>query len=115
MEIAIILLKQDTTQKNIGVKRLLNSPIITYFILYFISSITLNFENEASIENYISYIIYCFRLLYLKYLDIKEKDYKSRDLEFNLEKEFYLGYKDLVTNRSNNYFEELTQLRFLTR
>ena len=86
---------------------MLNSPIITFFILKSINPITLNFRDKSLIENIISYLLYTFRLIFLKSLEIKEEEASLSNIPFNLEEEFYKGYNNFLTNNSNNTFKEL--------
>jgi len=115
VKVVFKLLEQKTIQLAINSRGLLNSPIITFFILKSINPITLNFKDESLIENNASYLLYTFRLIFLKSLEIKDKEASLSNISFNLEEEFYKGYNNLLTNNSNNAFEELTQLRRITR
>ena len=67
----------------------------------------MNFKDEDMVENIASYLLYTFRLIFLKSLEIKDTKASLSNMPFNLEEEFYRGYNNLLTSNSNNAFEEI--------
>ena len=109
IEVITILLMQETSQKTLDYKGIFNSPTITFLILKSIDPNTLYFKKVVEVEKLCSFLIYTFRLWFLAFLEAIE------DIPTTLEDIFYNNYNILLTNRSNNCFEALTQIRAYTR
>jgi hypothetical protein len=108
------ILNNSIKQKSFSYSSLLDSPLITFLITLNITN-KLEFKEIGNLQHYTTYLIYTIRLLFLNYLKILEYKINKKKEEFNLNTIFYSYYNKLLTNKSNNSFEELIRLRSTSR
>jgi hypothetical protein len=85
------------------------SPVITFLILHSIDPHTKGFISESSIQNHCSVLIYSFRLVFLGLMRLQsDLNAFTERSDTDFDPTFKHSYAGLLTNTSNNCFEELT-------
>lgn len=110
--VLITLLEQKTQQQALGENSLFRSPVITFLLLQSVDRQTGGFKDEGVIQNYTSILIYSFRLAFLGLIRLQgDLEAFTNPPGADFDTTFKDLYTELLTNTSNNCFEELTQLR----
>ena len=115
LSIIELLLEQPTSQISLEEFSIFNSPIITYLALKSINSITKVSKEASLIEQESNYLIYMLRLYSLAIINRKAIELNNSNNPSIIDSIFTTFYNKNLTNKSNNCFEELTQIRALTR
>ena len=115
LSIIELLLEQPTSQISLEEFSIFNSPIITYLALKSINSITKVSKEASLIEQESNYLIYMLRLYSLAIINRKAIELNNSNNPSIIDSIFTTFYNKNLTNKSNNCFKELTQIRVLTR
>ena len=122
------LLLKDLNYLSTNRNTTLDNIVITFFFINTLNKETLEFYSVNKISKLTSMFIYNSRLFFIAYYftreepreesieEIEDED-EDEQLESNRRIDTIIAkdIKKLLTNNSNNYFEELTQLRSYTR